>query len=137
MNSKSVKEISVVLSVIGGQAQHELEDKIFGKDPIPEKEGWYKPRSETTIEYGIKIKKPKIIIREAALSYQDILTIIEIVEPYTEEALTFLAGYLASKLLDYAKSKIKIGNKEVPITKDDIKNALKHALEEKDEEKKE
>lgn len=137
MNTESMKEIHVVLSVIGGQAQHELQDKIFGKDPIPEKEGWYKLRSETTIGHEIKIKQPQLIIREAALSYQDILTIIEIVEPYTEEALTFLAGYLASKLLDYAKSKIKIGNNEVPITKEDIKNALKDALEEKDEEKKE
>ena len=137
MNTESMKEIHVVLSVIGGQAQHELQDKIFGKDPIPEKEGWHKLRSETTIGHEIKIKQPQLIIREAALSYQDILTIIEIVEPYTEEALTFLAGYLASKLLDYAKSKIKIGNNEVPITKEDIKNALKDALEEKDEEKKE
>ncbi len=132
-----MKEIPVVLSVIGGQAQHELQDKIFGKDPIPEKEGWYRPRSETTIEHDIKIKQPKLIIREAAITYQDIQAIIEIIEPYTEEALTFLAGYLVSKLLDYAKSKIKIGNKEVPITKDDIKNALKEALEEKDKEKKE
>jgi len=78
-------------------------------------------------------------VRESEFALQDIYGFIEAEVPYADDAIKIVAGYFASKLLDYAKSKLKIGKKTIDIDKDQIKEALKEALDEvkdEDEEKK-
>ena len=124
-------KIPVIFMVAGGEAEHDLNHKMFGAKPDPEQEGHFIHNTETEIHEGVKIQYDGGYIREAEFAYQDLNTLFEIAKNY-EPYIGFVAGYLASKLIDYAyaKIKIKIGKKEVS-NKEEIKQALKEILDEK------
>lgn len=127
-------KIPVLFSVQGGEAQHKLQHELFGTTPIPDKPDWKSLNIEAQFDQEITIRNKGGRIREAEFAYQDINSLIEIAANYRPSVIDILAGYLASKLIDYtyAKIKMKIGKKDVS-NKNEIKPALTEIFMEQDE----
>ena len=133
-------EIPLTISIVSGQDEQKVDEEIFGKFPIEGKPGMFRMGEEKEIQDGIKIKKKDYRLRETVGAWQDINVYLEIAKAVGIDLAIGLTGAYLYHVLKKFRSKIKIGNKEIPIEsdKDEIIKAMKEEIEKlrKDLEKK-
>ncbi|MCH7647106.1 MAG: hypothetical protein IIA83_00655 [Thaumarchaeota archaeon] len=133
-------EIPLTISIVSGQDEHKADEEIFGKFPIEGKPHMFRMGKEKVIQDGIVIKKKDYYLREAVGAWQDINVYLEIAKTVGIDLAIGLTGAYLYDILKKFKSKIKIGNREIPIEsdKDEIIKIMKEEIEKlrKDLEKK-
>ena len=124
-------EIPLTISIVSGQDEHKVDEEIFGKFPIEGKPHMFRMGKEKVIQDGITIKKKDYYLREAVGAWQDINVYLEIAKTVGIDIAIGLTGAYLYDVLKKFKSKISIGNCEIPIEsdKDEIIRKMKEEIE--------
>ena len=133
-------EIPLTISIVSGQDEQKADEEIFGKFPIEGKPHMFRMGTEKQIQDGVKIRKKDYRLRETVGAWQDINVIIEIAKTVGIPLAIGVSGAFLYDVLKKFRSKIRIGNKDIPIEsdKDEVIKAMKEEIEKlrKDLEKK-
>ena len=124
-------EIPLTISIAGGPEEHKVDEEIFGKFPVEGQPGIFDMGKEKEIQEGIKIKKKNYRLRETIGAWQDINVVLEIAKTIGIDLAIGITGAYLYSVLSKFKSKIRIGNKDIPIDsdKDEIIRAMKEEIE--------
>lgn len=123
-------EIPLTISIVSGQDEQKVDEEIFGKFPIEGKPGMFRMGTEKEIQDGIKIKKKDYRLRETVGAWQDINVYLEIAKTVGIDLAIGIAGAYLYSILSKFKSRIRIGNKDIPMDsdKDEIIRAMKEEI---------
>jgi len=124
-------EIPLTISVVSGQDEHKADEEIFGKFPIEGKPHMFRMGKEKVIQDGVTIKKKDYYLREAVGAWQDINVYLEIAKTVGIDLAIGITGAYLYSVLSKFKSRIKIGNKDIPMDsdKDEIIKVMKEEIE--------
>lgn len=121
-------QIPFTISIVSGQDEQKVDEEIFGKFPIEGKPHMFRMGSEKEIQDGIKIKKKDYRLRETVGAWQDINVYLEIAKTVGIDLAIGITGAYLYSVLSKFKSKIRIGNEDIPMDSD--KNEIIKAMKE-------
>jgi len=118
-------KIPATLSLIGGQEEMKVKEKLFGTYPDTDNPSIHHYNQQVELKNGVTIHLTRGVIRDTVGALQDLNIIIEITE-------TTDLGIIATKLHELLKnslgSKLKIGQKHVDIDKNTIIQTLEKEI---------
>lgn len=117
-----------ILSIVSSRDYRQLEDDLFGKEPIDTKEGTYRIKTRVKLHEHAELKMYPLQYRTASAdSPQSIQFLIEIGK---DIAIGIAGAYIYDKLRNYKDAKLRIGEKlDVAIIKDEIIKAIREEFE--------
>jgi len=111
-----------VISVIGFEEEQKIDQSLFGKFTLNEKPYRFSLGTEVKIRKGVIIRKTGYYIRETKGSFQHLGILIDIKK---NGDIGITGNYLYNLLKNNPDSKLQIGTKQVPISKDEISKAVR------------
>lgn len=124
-------EILVTIITFSGEDQRKVTEELFGYYPDPENRDLLCPY-KIQARNGVIIKAKGGYDRETIGAPQDTYILLDIAK---DIGVGIVSAFLYDRLKNISKVKIKIGNKEVDIIKEEIEKAIWEALGNKESRK--